>query len=29
MIPYTAILLVLWTIMLIAWYLFGLPLGPS
>jgi aminobenzoyl-glutamate transport protein len=29
MIPYTAVLLVLWTLMLIAWYLFGLPLGPG
>lgn len=29
MLPYTLILIVLWTIMLIAWYLIGLPLGPS
>jgi aminobenzoyl-glutamate transport protein len=29
MIPYTAVLLVLWTLMLVAWYLFGLPLGPA
>ena len=24
----TAVLLVLWTLMLVAWYLFGVPLGP-
>jgi aminobenzoyl-glutamate transport protein len=29
MLPYTAILLVLWTLMLIGWYLIGLPLGPA
>jgi aminobenzoyl-glutamate transport protein len=29
MIPYTAVLLVLWTLMLVGWYLFGLPLGPA
>jgi aminobenzoyl-glutamate transport protein len=29
MLPYTAILLVLWTLMLIAWYFIGLPLGPA
>jgi aminobenzoyl-glutamate transport protein len=29
MIPYTAVLLVLWTLMLIAWFLLGLPLGPA
>jgi aminobenzoyl-glutamate transport protein len=29
MLPYTLILIVLWTLLLIAWYLFGLPLGPS
>jgi aminobenzoyl-glutamate transport protein len=28
MLPYTGVLLVLWTLMLVAWYLFGLPLGP-
>jgi aminobenzoyl-glutamate transport protein len=28
MIPYTAVLLVLWTLLLVAWYLFGIPLGP-
>ena len=29
MLPYTVVLLVLWTLMLIAWYAFGLPLGPA
>ena len=29
MLPYTAVLLVLWTLMLVAWYVFGLPLGPA
>jgi len=29
MLPYTAILLVVWTLLLIAWYLLGLPLGPA
>ncbi len=29
MLPYTVVLLVLWTLMLLAWYSFGLPLGPS
>jgi aminobenzoyl-glutamate transport protein len=29
MIPYTGILLVLWTILLIVWYLLGIPLGPA
>jgi aminobenzoyl-glutamate transport protein len=28
MLPYSLILLGLWTVMLILWYLFGLPLGP-
>jgi aminobenzoyl-glutamate transport protein len=28
MLPYTVVLLVLWTLMLILWYSFGLPLGP-
>lgn len=28
MLPYTGVLLVLWTLMLVGWYLFGLPLGP-
>jgi aminobenzoyl-glutamate transport protein len=29
MLPYTVVLLVLWTLMLIGWYSFGLPLGPA
>jgi aminobenzoyl-glutamate transport protein len=29
MLPYTVVLLVLWTLMLILWYAFGLPLGPA
>ncbi|HEX2526368.1 MAG TPA: AbgT family transporter [Geminicoccus sp.] len=29
MLPYTAILIVVWTLLLIAWYLLGLPLGPA
>jgi aminobenzoyl-glutamate transport protein len=29
MLPYTVVLLVLWTALLIAWYLLGLPLGPA
>ena len=29
MLPYTVVLLVLWTLMLILWYNFGLPLGPA
>jgi aminobenzoyl-glutamate transport protein len=29
MLPYTVVLLVLWTLMLIAWYAVGLPLGPG
>jgi aminobenzoyl-glutamate transport protein len=29
MLPYTAILLVLWTLMLVGWYFIGLPLGPA
>jgi aminobenzoyl-glutamate transport protein len=29
MLPYTAILLVLWTLMIIGWYHLGLPLGPA
>lgn len=28
MLPYTGVLLVIWTLMLVAWYMFGLPLGP-
>ncbi|MBD9527644.1 AbgT family transporter [Paracoccus sp. PAR01] len=29
MLPYTIVLLVLWTLLLVAWYGFGLPLGPA
>jgi aminobenzoyl-glutamate transport protein len=29
MLPYTVVLLVLWTLLLIGWYHLGLPLGPS
>jgi aminobenzoyl-glutamate transport protein len=29
MLPYTVVLLVLWTLLLIAWYHVGLPLGPA
>jgi aminobenzoyl-glutamate transport protein len=29
MLPYTATLLVLWTLMLIVWFVLGLPLGPA
>ncbi len=29
MLPYTVVLLVLWTLLLIVWYLLGLPLGPA
>ena len=29
MLPYTVVLLVLWTLLLIAWALLGLPLGPA
>lgn len=29
MLPYTATLLVLWTLLLVVWYAFGLPLGPA
>ncbi|WP_290690361.1 AbgT family transporter [Haematobacter sp. UBA3484] len=29
MLPYTVVLLVLWTLMLVAWYLLGVPLGPN
>ena len=27
--PYTAVLMVLWTLFLIGWYLLGIPLGPA
>jgi aminobenzoyl-glutamate transport protein len=29
MLPYVAILTVLWTLFFVAWYLFGIPLGPG
>jgi aminobenzoyl-glutamate transport protein len=29
MLPYTVVLLVLWTAMLVVWNQFGLPLGPA
>lgn len=29
MLPYTAILIVVWTLLLIVWYTLGLPLGPA
>jgi aminobenzoyl-glutamate transport protein len=29
MLPYTAILSVLWTVLLVVWYLLGIPLGPA
>jgi aminobenzoyl-glutamate transport protein len=29
MLPYTAILLVLWTLLLVGWYWLGIPLGPA
>jgi aminobenzoyl-glutamate transport protein len=29
MLPYTVVLLVLWTLMLVVWAILGLPLGPS
>ena len=29
MLPYTAVLMVLWTLFLIGWYLLGIPLGPA
>ncbi len=29
MLPYTVVLLVLWTLMLVVWYQLGLPLGPG
>jgi aminobenzoyl-glutamate transport protein len=28
MLPYTVVLLIVWTLLLVAWYLLGLPLGP-
>jgi len=29
MLPYTAVLLVIWTLLLIVWNMFGIPLGPG
>jgi aminobenzoyl-glutamate transport protein len=29
MLPYTAVLLVCWTLLLVAWHILGLPLGPA
>jgi aminobenzoyl-glutamate transport protein len=29
MLPYTVTLLVLWTLLLVVWYAFGIPLGPA
>jgi len=29
MLPYTAVLLVLWTLLLVVWYILGIPLGPA
>jgi aminobenzoyl-glutamate transport protein len=29
MLPYTIVLLVLWTLLLILWNAFGIPLGPA
>jgi aminobenzoyl-glutamate transport protein len=29
MLPYTVVLLVLWTLMLVIWYALGIPLGPA
>jgi aminobenzoyl-glutamate transport protein len=29
MLPYTMVLLVLWTLLLIVWNMFGIPLGPG
>jgi aminobenzoyl-glutamate transport protein len=29
MLPYTLVLLVVWTLMLVLWYHFGIPLGPA
>ena len=29
MLPYTVVLLVLWTLLLVAWQWLGLPLGPA
>jgi aminobenzoyl-glutamate transport protein len=29
MLPYTAVLMVIWTLMLVVWYALGIPLGPA
>ncbi len=29
MLPYTVVLIVAWTVLLVVWYLFGIPLGPG
>ena len=29
MLPYTAVLLVVWTLLLVVWYALGIPLGPA
>jgi len=29
MLPYTVVLMVLWTLLLVVWYVLGLPLGPA
>ena len=29
MLPYTVVLMVLWTLMLVIWSVLGIPLGPS
>jgi aminobenzoyl-glutamate transport protein len=29
MLPYTVVLLVTWTLLLVVWYLLGIPLGPA
>jgi aminobenzoyl-glutamate transport protein len=29
MLPYTVVLMVIWTLMLVVWYALGIPLGPA
>ena len=29
MLPYTAVLLVVWTLLLVVWHALGIPLGPA
>ena len=29
MLPYTVVLLIVWTALLVGWYVLGLPLGPA